>query len=192
LALKRAQREVLMKQGIRLATWTFDPMMSLNAYLNIRRLGAVCDTYLRDLYGSLEDKLNAGLPSDRFQVDWWITTARVKVRLEESRAQLDLAHYLSVGAQKVNPASLLDDDLPRPSNSIETPQETFLLAEIPPSFQDLKRADPGLALAWRQHGRELFERLFKAGYLVTDFIYLKGERLPRSYYVLTHGEGTLG
>ena len=53
-------------------------------------------------------------------------------------------------------------------------------------------ADFELAHAWRVFTRELFETCFQAGYLVTDFIYdTSGER-PRSLYVLTHGESTLG
>ena len=59
-------------QGIDLITWTFDPLEARNAWLNFGKLGAVCNTYLRNVYGNLQDGLNAGLPSDRLQVDWWI------------------------------------------------------------------------------------------------------------------------
>ncbi|MBL8145495.1 MAG: GNAT family N-acetyltransferase, partial [Anaerolineae bacterium] len=37
--LKQAQRDLAMQQGLRLVTWTFDPVMALNAHLNIRKLG---------------------------------------------------------------------------------------------------------------------------------------------------------
>lgn len=71
-ALKRFQRDVVRGQGIELITWTYDPLLATNAHLNISKLGAVCNTYLRDLYGELDDGLNTGLETDRFQVDWWV------------------------------------------------------------------------------------------------------------------------
>ena len=79
-ALKHAQREKVLKQGIRLVTWTYDPLLSLNAHLNIRRLGAVCDTYLQCAYGEMRDSLNAGVESDRFQVDCCVSSPRVSSR----------------------------------------------------------------------------------------------------------------
>ena len=80
-ALKRAQWQMVRRQGVDRITWTYDPLVSVNAYLNIARLGAVCNTYRRNVYGELRDGLNAGLPSDRFQVDWWVNTKRVNRRL---------------------------------------------------------------------------------------------------------------
>ena len=72
-ALKRAQWQMVRHQGLDHVTWTYDPLLSRNAHLNIARLGAVCSTYRRSEYGDMRDGLNAGLPSDRFQVDWWVT-----------------------------------------------------------------------------------------------------------------------
>ncbi len=186
--LKRAQREALIRQGIRLATWTYDPLMSINAHLNLHRLGAVCRTYKREAYGDMRDGLNQGLPSDRFLVDWWITSNRVGSRIERSRPPLDLANYLSAGAQKLNSAGLSDEDLPRPGEGVEEPSGNLVLVEIPPDFQAIKDADMGLAGEWRNLTRSIFEGAFEAGYVATDFIYLKGEKYPRSYYVLSSGE----
>ena len=93
-ALKRAQWQMVRKQGLDRITWTYDPLLSRNAHLNIARLGAVCNTYLRSAYGEMLDGLNAGLPSDRFQVDWWINTERVKRRLSRrSRPNLTIEQY---------------------------------------------------------------------------------------------------
>jgi predicted GNAT superfamily acetyltransferase len=190
--LKVAQRRAVLAQGIRLITWTYDPLHSRNAYLNIRRLGAVCRTYLREEYGEMRDGLNAGLASDRFLAEWWITSHRVEARLAQQRPPLDLAHFLEAGAQKLNPAALGPDDLPRPAEQPEAPSGTLALVEIPPDFAALKAADLTLAVAWRDHTRSVFEQAFGAGYLVTDFVHLLGERAPRSYYLLVHGESTLG
>ncbi len=192
LALKLAQREAVVKQGVRLMTWTYDPLQSRNAHINVRRLGAVCRSYIRDAYGEMQDGLNQGLASDRFQVEWWLTSRRVQSRVERKRKPLDLANFLAAGAQKLNPAFLGDDNLLRPARALEAPSGNLALVEIPPELGRLKEADAGLVRAWRQQTREIFEQAFEAGFLVTDFVYLKGETFPRSYYVLSHGEGTLG
>ncbi len=190
--LKCAQRQAVMRQGIRLVTWTYDPLQSRNAHLNIRRLGAICRTYIRDAYGEMRDGLNVGVPSDRFQVEWWITSRRVEARIEGSRPPLDLAHFLGAGAHKLNPATLGEDDLPRPAEEVEQPSGNVALVEIPADFHRLRLKDLELARAWRLHTRQVFEEAFARGYLVTDFVHLSGETVPRSYYVLSHGEGRLG
>ena len=35
-------------------------------------LGCICRTYERNLYGDMADNLNAGLPTDRFEVECWL------------------------------------------------------------------------------------------------------------------------
>jgi predicted GNAT superfamily acetyltransferase len=190
--LKVAQRDFVNNQGIRLITWTYDPLQSRNAYLNIHRLGTVCRKYHREAYGEMRDQLNIGYPSDRFEVEWWITSSRVKSRIKGSRESLDLANFLGAGAVKINPAHLGSGDLLYPAEKILPMKELILLIEIPPDITQIKERNAELAIGWRLHTRALFEEAFSRGYLVTDFIYLKEERFPRSYYVLSHGEGTLG
>ncbi len=192
VALKWAQRAQVMRQGIRLVTWTYDPLMSVNAHLNIRRLGAVCRTYKRDVYGDMRDELNRGVASDRFQVDWWVTSNRVESRFEGERPPLDLANYLSAGAQKAVSAGLGDDRLPQPSEHLEALNGNLVLVEIPPDILEIKSTDLELAREWRSITRSVFERAFEAGYIVTDFVHLAGETFPRSYYVLSAGDSTFG
>lgn len=189
--LKRAQWQMVRHQGLNRITWTYDPLLSRNAHLNMAKLGAVCNTYRRDVYGDMRDDLNRGLPSDRFEVDWWINTKRVERRLSRRvRRKLDLAHFLSAGAELVNP-SRLEGQLPYPSPLAGSfPEKHLLLVEIPPDFQALKEVDPGLGLSWRMHIREIFEELFARGYLVIDFVYLSGTS-PRSFYVVSLGDITL-
>ena len=196
--LKRAQWQMVRHQGLDRITWTYDPLLSRNAHLNIARLGAVCNTYLREEYGVMRDGLNAGLPSDRFQVDWWIRSQRVNRRLSKRlRRSLDLAHYLAAGTRILNPSQIGEHGLPRPPaefrlgeienvNAVQQ-EQPLLLVEIPSDFLALKAVDPALALAWRLHTRHLFEALFERGYLATDFVHLPGTH-ARSFYVLSHGE----
>jgi len=202
-ALKRAQWQMVRHQGIDRVTWTYDPLLSRNAFLNIARLGAVCNTYLPNEYGEMRDAINAGLPSDRFQVDWWVNSPRVVRRLSKKpRPRLDLAYCLAAGAEIIIPTEAWERGLPRPikaplSHTIgiqgqggEGAKHRILLLEIPSDFLALKAADPSLALEWRLHTRQLFEELFQRGYLATDFIYLPGAP-ARSFYVLSDGESTL-
>jgi len=192
--LKRAQWQMVRKQGIDRITWTYDPLLSLNAFLNISRLGAVCNTYLPNFYGDMRDGLNAGLPSDRFEVDWWVNSQRVNHRLSRrARRKVDLLHMLAAGAKILNEAWFDRDDWPHPNQTPAQPNDppdTFMLVEIPADFLALKAANLELALEWRLHSRALFIDLFQRGYLATDFIYQTGP-LPRSYYVFTHGDSTL-
>ena len=66
----------------------------------------------------------------------------------------------------------------------------IVIVEIPADFLAVKAAKIDLAKEWRLHTRQIFEHLFEDGYLVTDFIHLPGTN-PRSYNVLSHGDGTL-
>ncbi len=190
--LKRAQWQWVRHQGLPLITWTYDPLLSRNAHLNIRKLGAVCRTYLREVYGEMRDGLNAGLPSDRFQVELWVAAPRVLRRLErEPPLPLDLAHYLSAGARILNPSAQGKGGFPAPVEPVSPAEGDVVLVEIPPDFQALRGVDRDLAFRWRMHTRALFETLFAQGYWVTDFVYLP-EPWPRSFYVLSHGEAQLG
>jgi len=185
-ALKRAQWQMVRHQGVDRVTWTYDPLLSQNARLNISRLGAVCNTYLRDEYGEMSDGLNLGLSTDRFQVDWWVNTKRVERRLSRrSRPELTLEHYLTAEVLLLE-AKTAADGQPQPPEQVPALTGALLLVEIPSDFQALKKTGLGLARDWRFYGREVFEKAFAAGYLVTDFVHDAG----RSVYVLTHGEST--
>ncbi len=193
-ALKRAQWQMVRHQGIDRITWTFDPLLSRNAWLNITRLGSVCNNYLRNFYGKMDDILNRGLPSDRFDVDWWVNSHRVNRRLSRRRRNyLNLAHFLAGGATIINPAKMDNSGMPYPARSVDlniSIEKPILMVEIPADFQSIKTNDLKIALEWRMHTRSIFEELFKIGYLVTDFV-RTSDQFPRSFYVLCHGESTL-
>ena len=200
-ALKRAQWQMVRHQGLDRITWTYDPLLSRNAYLNITRLGAVCNTYKREVYGEMRDGLNVGIPSDRFQVDWWVNTRRVSQRLNKKpRIKLDMAHFLAADTSVINPTQIGKDGLPYPTEvndptkliekELDHQENSILMVEIPADITAMKNSNPELAIEWRFHTRKIFEKLFQLGYLVTDLVHLPGER-PRSFYILSHGEATL-
>ncbi len=186
--LKRAQWQMVRHQGLDHITWTYDPLLSRNAYLNISKLGAVCNTYRRAEYGDMRDGLNVGLPSDRFQVDWWINTRRVERRLgKRARRPLKLDNFSKAELHPLYTPLIGTSNLLRPPEHFAPLEERLALAEIPSDFNALKEADFALARDWRFFSREIFETAFAAGYIVTDFVYDVG----RSFYVLSHGESTL-
>ena len=188
-ALKLAQREAVRAQALRLITWTFDPLESRNAHLNIAKLGAVCNTYLANLYGELRDELNRGLPTDRFQVDWWIASKRVEMRLSRRRPPLTRDLYRQAGTPLLNEAGFDPRGLPTPTDSVRRLEDDHALVEFPALFQDVKRLDPALARAWRTQTRAIFVNAFVSGYTVIDMLYERGAA-ARAFYVLTRTEST--
>jgi predicted GNAT superfamily acetyltransferase len=184
--LKLAQREAAMREGIRLITWTYDPLESRNGRLNIGKLGAVCHHYYRDFHGPMAGR-NASLPSDRFEVAWWITSNRVEGRVAQQRRPLSLSAMRGAGAIVVNEATFDDAGWPIPPLEFAHSDNNLLLVEIPSDIQALKAADLALARQWRQHTRQLFEHYFAANYAVTDFVFQPEENgRSRSFYLLTH------
>ena len=180
-ALKVAQREAVRNQGLRLITWTYDPLESKNARLNIAKLGAVCNTYIRNQYGELRDDLNLGLATDRFQVDWWIASQHVEQQL--IRQPASLADYLDEGVAILNSVIWTDRDLPVCLEPIgPLPPDRFLV-EFPADFQAIKRTDNALAIAWRLHLRSICETAFANGFTVVDYVHEPGSH-ARSFYLL--------
>ena len=200
-ALKRLQWRFVRDQGLDRITWTYDPLLSRNAHLNIAKLGAVCNTYLRDAYGNQRDELNAGLASDRFEVDWWINSGRVLRRMQdnsqeqtpEARRAREAAGFdatLLKRAVRLNPPS--SGKLPPPPllQELKAREAGYrggpacVLVEIPHDFASVKATDAALAADWRAHTRACFEHLFGEGFAVTGFLHRAGPR-PRATYVLT-------
>lgn len=80
--LKWLQRDWALARGFRRITWTFDPLEARNCHLNLNVLGATAPEYIVDCYGHMDDKLNRGLPSDRFMAHWDLDGERVKTARE--------------------------------------------------------------------------------------------------------------
>ncbi len=184
--LKMAQRDFALRIGIRLITWTYDPLESLNARFNIGKLGAVCHHYLPNFHGDMTG-INTGLPTDRFETEWWVAQDRVAARTQRKWRPLQLKALLSGGALLVNATTPNETGLPVPPLNYVSRPGNMMLVEIPANFQNLKRVDMPLAQRWRMHTREVFESLFGSGFIVTDFVTHEDERgNPHSYYLLTH------
>jgi predicted GNAT superfamily acetyltransferase len=189
--LKLAQRDLSIQQGVRMVTWTFDPLMALNAHLNIRKLGAISHRYLEDYYGTAE---GGGLvtlgSSDRLQVEWWVTNRRVEERLKGKRGDLTLQQYLDADTPIVNATSADTRGTPWPAENNLTPAGAFALLEIPVHFTAIVEEDDVLARAWRLHTRDLFRRLLTMGYIVTDFVHTPYQGRDRAFYLMSRSAGS--
>lgn len=176
IALKEAQRDHCLDQGIEIMAWTMDPLEALNARFNFGKLGTYAREYHRDFYGAMPDKLNAGLPSDRFYVEWPIGMDRTYKRLrgEDHAPSLDDADGEGI-------RYLLRADGERPALADPPADDSHLLVEIPADIQGLKREDQALALEWRIAARGAFESAFAQGYAAVEF--LRG-RNGRGAYLL--------
>ncbi len=168
LALKLAQRDALLEQGLMdWATWTYDPLQRVNAIFNIHRLGATCNTYLRNVYGPMQDALNAGMPTDRFQVDWHLKSERVHYALSPGRRPVDWSSL----AMEIAPTQAVNDEgrLRGPVSDFEPSLDGRPFAvPIPESVPALRAESLDLLLAWRFYQRGLLEKAFDAGYVVVD------------------------
>lgn len=186
--LKLAQRDLAVKQGIRLITWTFDPLLATNAHLNVRKLGCIAQSYLPDYYGTEDSGGLATLgTSDRLLAEWWVTNRRVEERLFGKRADLTLTQYLEAATPIVNPTRVTDDGAVIPAEQpAEIPSGAMALIEIPTHYAALVDENPTLARAWRTHTRPIFNDLIRGGYIITDFLRQVYQERDRAFYLLSY------
>lgn len=184
--LKCTQREWALRQGLELVTWTFDPLEAGNGTLNLGKLGALCRCYLRDIYGEMTEGINAGLPTDRFEVAWWVRSERVRARLEQGWQPPRLETLLADGAAVLNTGYPRADGWLEPSGPV-SPAGEQVLVEIPARMQAIKAAAPDLSLAWRLNVRAACEAAFAAGYTACDVVHTEADGFRRVYYVLRSG-----
>jgi predicted GNAT superfamily acetyltransferase len=184
--LKWGQRDEILARGIDLMVWTYDPLESLNACLNFHNLGGLSDEYILDLYGETTSPLHAGMPTDRLHLKWYLSSGRVAAHAEGDRGgtsaalaagEIDAPWALEgegVGVEMRPGIVHLDAGAPR------------IRCEIPPSIQQIKATDTGLAIAWRETTRELFTSYLDAGYFVRECVRTH-DNPPRTVYLLEKG-----
>jgi len=152
-ALKLAQRAMALEQGIRVARWTFDPLVARNAYFNLHKLGAVADRFERDFYGRMEDELNRGERTDRLVVRWDLGREPGPRGIPEGATVL-LARS--------------DDGSPQPRVAALGSVPAARL-EVPPDHAELRTRAPAIASAWRDASAEAIEACLAAGLVACGF-----------------------
>ncbi|MEM7533239.1 MAG: hypothetical protein AAF639_13745 [Chloroflexota bacterium] len=189
--VKLGQREEVLAQGLTdWMTWTFDPLYLPNGILNINRLGATCTTYGRNIYGYMNDDLNAGAPTDRCQVDWRLKSKRVMTAISPDRPKRSLLY-------SVDPKMITMLPVKTSSTNLQQPVEAALSQHlngapiampIPDDIAAIRRTDNQLGLAWRMYVREVIESAFAAGYAVMDCQQLENNGRPTWHYILAQEE----
>jgi predicted GNAT superfamily acetyltransferase len=79
--LKLYQRDDALTRRISIIEWTFDPLVTKNAYFNFMRLGTIAHRYLPNAYGITTSPLHGSLPTDRLVAEWHLKSSRVLLTL---------------------------------------------------------------------------------------------------------------
>ncbi len=181
--LKYAQRKETLRRKLKAITWTFDPMLPLNAYFNLGKLGTWSAGYMENFFGETTSSLHRGLPTDRLLVCWDLKSPHVQERLESGPPRHDLRKEL----KKYPVVNRLEDLAPSLTAcspikmNLTAPQ---ILFEVPYNLPDIKARNLGVALEWQGKIRQVFRNYFRKGYAVTDFWVAEEEGHLRTFYFL--------
>lgn len=180
LCLKLAHRDLALQQGIRSICWTYDPLQSRNASLNLAKLGARVEEYVVDCYGHFPSAIEQGLPSDRFIVNWQIASKSVERCLEGAKVNKKVPAAARINTTGSNKHGFLTNrkiDLEH--------NESHLLIEIPANADLMRTEALLLARRWRFQTREIFLHYLENGYGVDRFITEnKDSKGLRCFYLL--------
>lgn len=178
--LKLAQRDRALQQGITRMTWTFDPLQSLNAYFNFRKLGVLSDNYKIDFYGETTSSPLHQTGTDRLWVTWLLNSPRVNGRVEQNEP---------VDFDELNQSSLIrcsDVNAPERASTIHDIGEVAAI-EIPEDINSIERSQPNLARQWREETRRAFSDAIAAGFIVRDFLRRTRDGQSAGVYILSRG-----
>ena len=175
--LKLAQRERVKAQGANFITWTFDPLQSLNAYFNFRKLGVVADRYFVNFYGEDAASFLHRNGTDRLWVTWPLAS-----KADRESVQRDL----NVEFPQVLPLIKVGmDESPACNTLAEGLSSNDALIEIPADINKLQQQNSNLAFVWRDATRWAFTKAIEAGYMVIDFVRQSRGEQQLGIYVLS-------
>ncbi len=186
--LKRDQRERALDMDISRITWTYDPLLSVNAYFNLEKLGAEITDFEENLYGSSTSYMNRGWETDRFVVSWNIASEDVERVIEEGeRDTPDVTEVIEDDEYtRVNEVERDYNDIPKPVSANLDYRRSNLIVEIPYNVMFIKSEDLELAREWRKHGRAIFKEYMRRDYEISALVTGKVDtRKYRSFYLLT-------
>lgn len=178
--MKQAHRKLALGRGIKSICWTFDPLQGRNANLNIARLGARPEEYIVDCYGHFQSRIEKGLPSDRFVVNWLIGSPEVRKRLAHGPSTARVAGAATVNETAVNTEGYLRNRRLRLKLS-----DRKLIVEIPANADPMRSTNPQLAMQWRLEIRRIFQKYLANGYAVETFLPPAAFTEGRCAYVLS-------
>ena len=194
--LKFYQRDRLLERGVRRLLWTYDPLVTRNANLNLNSLGAVAVEYVVNLYGDTRSALHAGLDTDRFIVEWQLDddarAGNAPAGIAAPAADPGNAPAGTASAKRVPPAADPGTapvvDLAWSAAERPPPTDPWVRVAAPADIDAIKTADPAHARAWQQTQRRAFTWYLANGYRVCGFQH----HLPPgdSYYLVTKVPGS--
>ncbi len=161
-ALKLHQRAWALLRGVSEIAWTFDPLVSRNAYFNLVKLAAQPVEYLPNFYGPMLDTINGHDDSDRLLVRWRLRDPAVVLAAAGASASVVADDELAAGAVV---ALARTDGAPAPGRM---DGRTSLVA-VPPDIGALRASDPALAQRWRVAVREALSALVADGGRIDGF-----------------------
>lgn len=161
--LKIFQRDFLLGLGVPVAYWSYDPLVSRNAHLNLNRLGAEPVEYARDLYGpGDENALHRGIGTDRFIVEWRLREPRVGKALKNELDPPDSWRRAPI----VNTGG---DGRPY-GDDFDLPDLDIVRVEIPADIHAVKRDQPRTAVLWRRATRRALQGYMDRGYRIRGLV----------------------
>lgn len=162
-SLKRRQREWAIGKGFEKITWTFDPLEIKNGYLNLTKLGGYVRTYYVSYYGIMQDKINKGMPTDRFLLEWdLLSDSVVNVGMKKEK-------YGNISDYPLALEFSIQDSLPISGNVVQR-EGDIILVPSPKDVQALKNHSFELAYDWRMKIRQAIQELFSKGYIIVAAI----------------------
>jgi predicted GNAT superfamily acetyltransferase len=183
MKLKLAQRDQMLRKGIDLIVWTYDPLLGKNATLNIEKLGGIVRHYARDIYGAVNNPLQVGLSTDRFLLEWELMSDRVRGRIRSTGPRPRAEDWLNENNYQFVNYAAWEGNLPRPMAMDLELDDDVLLVQIPPDLNAIKKVDLGIARGWRESTRDIFETYFRRGYVLTGFARSFEPEMPNVYKI---------
>ena len=142
-----------MLRGVSEIAWTFDPLVSRNAYFNLAKLAARPGEYLPNFYGAMADTINGADDSDRLLVRWRLRDPAVVAACAGRSDPALVADELAAGA--VVALGIGADGAPEPGRPRRRDRRW---SPYPATSQPLRDADPALAQRWRVAVRDVAGR----------------------------------
>jgi len=181
--LKEIQRKIALMKGYDLVEWTYDPLLSVNAWFNFVKSGVIARKYKPNYYGFVDFEYNRGIESDRLLAEWHLKSRRVEERMAGKGRHEPAEYFLDRGAEIALTTELLSNGFRAPREPRLWLNEELIVIEVPKNFVDMQVREPRLAREWRLRAREVLVHYLSRGYVVFEFT-RSGRERDRFYYVL--------